>query len=155
MSGFPWRTALFVSLALNLVVVSAAIGAFASGARLERPTNQALPGQQMAPRAFMQALPPEARRALRRQLTEKLMRMRDERTAAREARLELYAAMRAEPYDAERVRAAFAASRAADAAFAEVFHDATADALGELDADERRAAVDAVSRSSWPRLRGQ
>lgn len=151
MSGFPWRTALFASLALNLVVVSAGIGAFASGARLERPADQAIGSRQLAPRAFMQALPPETRQALRRELAGRVLRMREERAAVRAARRELYAATRAEQYDAERVRAAFAASRAADAVFAEAIHDATVDALSQLSADERRAAIDAVARSNRPR----
>jgi len=156
MSGFPWRTALFLSLALNLVVISAVVGAVASGARLERPLQQAPAAGPAAvtPRAFMQALPPESRRIMRRALTGAAVDLREQRAAARAARLELYEASRAEPYDVERVRAAFAATRAADAAIISRLHDTVADALGRIDAEDRRVAVDAMAeRASQRRVR--
>lgn len=149
-SGFPWRTALFVSLALNLVLISAAVGALASGARLERPVAQAMP-RALGQRAFMEALPEQARRDLRRDLATSVIDMRAQRRAARQARLALLEAARAEPYDVTRVRAAFTEVRAADIAVAAAFHDSVADALGKLQPDERRGALDALIRQASER----
>lgn len=144
--GFPWRTALFVSVAINLVVISIATGAFLSGARLERPSQEAPLARLAASRAFMQALPPEARRELRRGLAGSLLDMREHRRASQRARLALYEAAGAEPYDLARVRAAFADVRAADAELAASFQDSVAEALGRLSAEERRQALDAMMR---------
>lgn len=151
--NFPWRTALFVSVAVNLVLISAALGAFASGARLSRPANLEvaadgpfLTGQ----RAFMQALSPEARRTLRRELAGELIAMREERAASRAARRALYEAARAEPYDPARVRAAFAEVRAADAVLLAGFHDGLAEGLSRMDASDRAAALDALQRGRAP-----
>ncbi|MBC7769032.1 MAG: periplasmic heavy metal sensor [Phycisphaerales bacterium] len=151
--GFPWRTALFVSLAINLVLVSLAIGAAASGARLERPaqTEEAL-SRLPGPRAFMQALPPDARREVRRDLARSLVELRTQRRASREARLALYEAARQEPYDVARVREAFANVRAADAATAAGFQDGVATALGRLSPQDRRMALEAMMRR--PQRRG-
>jgi uncharacterized membrane protein len=143
---FPWRTALFISLALNLVLISAAIGAYATGARLARPAPERELGQRIAGQwAFMQALPPETRRALRRELGRELIDMREERAALRTARAALYEAARAEPYDSARVSAAFAAVRAADAVVIAGFHDALASSLARISAEDRAAALDALA----------
>lgn len=151
--NFPWRTALFISLAVNLILISAAIGAFATGARLSRPAEvqepvaaEALPSRLASTRAFMQALPPETRRTLRRELARELIAMREERNAAREARLALYQAASAEPYDAARVRAAFAAVREADAVLLAGFHNALADGLARISETDRAAALEAMQR---------
>jgi uncharacterized membrane protein len=150
-SGFPWRTALFVSLAFNLVLVSAAVGAFASGARLERPVAAQAGPRALGQRAFMDALPEEARRELRRDLAASLVGMRTQRRAARQARLALFEAARAEPYDVARVRAAFADVRAADAEVVGAFHESVAEAFGRLDPEERRTALDALTRRAGER----
>lgn len=148
---FPWRTALFISVALNLIVVSAAVGAFLSGARLEQPAPEAAEEPQLndrlaGQRAFMMALPPETRATLRRELGRDVIAMRAQRTAAREARIALFQAARTEPYDAARVRAAFAAVRQADMALLEGFHNSLSDALGRIEPAERAAALDALGR---------
>jgi uncharacterized membrane protein len=144
--NFPWRTALFVSLAVNLVVISAAIGALATGARLARPADREEAPRLAGQRAFMQALPPETRRALRREVGRELMAMREERAAARAARMQVFEAARAEPYDAEQVRAAFAAMREADGAVIAGFHGALAEGFARLSAEQRATALDALAR---------
>ena len=150
MKSFPWRTALFVSLALNLIVLSAAIGAYAAGARIERPgfggaeAISNFPG----PRAFMTALPMPARREVRRDLVRTFFTARAEREESRNARLALFQAARAEPYDSERVSAAFARVRAADAALAARFQDSVAQALSRMDQNQRHAALDALARQT-------
>lgn len=148
---FPWRTALFISVGLNLILVSAIVGAFLSGARLQQPSAQVSESPQIGERlagqrAFMAALPPETRVRLRRELARDLIAMRAERSAAFSARAALYEAARAEPYDAARVRAAFAEVRQADAVLLEGFHSSLSEALGRLDAEDRAAALEALSR---------
>lgn len=155
MSNFPWRTALFVSLALNLVAVSAVVGAFASGARLERPGHHGGGlARQMRPRAFMDALPVETRRALRRDLAGDLAAISAQRTEVRDARLELYRVASADAYDADRVSGAFARVRAADAALQEPLHNALAQRLATLPADQRRAAIEAMTEGPRMMRRG-
>ncbi len=104
-------------------------------------------------RAFSEALPPDARRRLRRELAGDVVATREQREQARAARLGVFEAVRTDPYDADAVRAAFARVRAADAALAEPLHDAVARALGELPDAERRNAVAAVMEGP-PGMRG-
>lgn len=152
MTAFPWRTALFISLALNLIIVSVGVGAYVSGARLQRPapaTQAELPRAPGA-RAFMLALPQEARRVVRERLVQDAPAMREQRLASVQARLRVYEVARQEPYDAEAVKQAFAAMRASDAALAAHFHDQVADALAGLNAEDRRAALDAARAFASP-----
>lgn len=154
MNGFPWRTALFISLALNLIIVSTAVGAYFAGARLQRPAAEPAQAEEapQAPgaRAFMLALPPDARRAVRERLLQNVGAMRAEREASVQARLRVYEVARQEPYNAEAVKQAFAAMRAADAALVTHFHNDVADALTGLDPDDRRAALDAARAFAGP-----
>ncbi|MGE0740736.1 MAG: periplasmic heavy metal sensor [Hyphomonadaceae bacterium] len=146
MSGFPWRAAFFVSLALNLVIASAAIGAVATGARLQRADSGSAFPRVANARAFMQALPPRERREMRRELARRLLETREQRLAAREAREAMFEAAAAEPYDPDRVRAAFAASRAADAVVTAEAQEAVIEALGRMAPQQRRDALNAVRR---------
>ncbi|MEZ5957946.1 MAG: periplasmic heavy metal sensor [Hyphomonadaceae bacterium] len=152
-SRFPWRTLLFVSLALNLLVVGAVGGAFLSGARLEREGStgavvERLPG----PRAFLRALPEETRLLMRQKLAESWQASREARQAAIQARRDAFAAVAQEPYDAARVRAAFERLRAADQAAIAVFQDDIVDAFGELTPEQRREALGAL-RDAAPATR--
>ena len=141
--SFPWRTALFVSLALNLALVSAALGAFATGARLARPADVEPPQRVAGQRAFMQALPAQQRAAVRRELARTMREMEQERAQARSARLALYEALTAEPYDRERTRAAFSAVRAADAVLVAAYHEALTEGFGRVNAEDRASALEA------------
>jgi uncharacterized membrane protein len=147
MSRFPLRTILFVSLALNLLFVGALIGARAAGVRLERAGVEQAFQRGPGPRAFMGALSPENRAMFREELARTWLSSREERAQSRRARRALYAAAAEEPYDAEKVRAAFAAQRTADQATIAVFHDAIAEALGKVDPAERRRVIDAVAQA--------
>ncbi|MES1200047.1 MAG: periplasmic heavy metal sensor [Pseudomonadota bacterium] len=150
MKSFPWRTALFISLAFNLIIISGAIGAYAAGARIERPSagGDAAVSSFPGPRAFMQALPPQARREVRRDLVRTFFTAHAEREEARNARIALFQAARAEPYDPQRVAAAFARVRAADAAVAARFQDSVAQSLARMDAEQRHAALDALAQQA-------
>ena len=148
-SRFPWRTLLFVSVALNLLVVGAVAGAWSAGVRLQRETeNGAVVERFPGPRAFLQALPPETRAVMREELADSWGASRDKRQAALQARRDAFAAAAQEPYDAARVRAAFANLRAADQAAIGVFHDNVADALGRLTPTQRREALEALRRAA-------
>lgn len=152
MSGFPWRTTLFISLAVNLLVVGAAVGAFGAGVRLQRDTPQAVVDRMPGPRAFMAALPSAARVKVRAELTHSWEQSRQLRQQAQQARRDAFAAAAAEPFDAERVRAAFARLRAADQATIAVFHDNVVAAFATMTPAERAQALQAL-RTAAPAAR--
>ena len=122
------------------MVVGAVAGAFGAGVRLQRENPQAVVDRLPGVRAFMAALPAEARVKVRQELVASWQESRDLRRAAGQARRDAFAAAATEPYDVARVRAAFARLRAADQAAIGVFHDNVADAFGAMTPEERRAA---------------
>ncbi|MBY0562904.1 MAG: periplasmic heavy metal sensor [Hyphomonadaceae bacterium] len=143
---FPWRTLLFASVALNLLMVGAAIGALGAGVRRERAASGEAVAHMAGPRAFVNALPEEARGPVRQGLARSWTESREARRTAAQARREAYATAMAEPYDTERVRLALARMRAADQAALGVFHDNIADLLSEMTPAERRVAIQALQR---------
>lgn len=150
---FPWRTLLFASVALNLLLVGAAGGAWLSGVRVEREGSagavvERLPG----PRAFLRALPPETRAAMREELVQSWQQSREARQAAIQARRDAFTVVAQEPYDAAAARAAFERLRAADQAAIAIFHDDVIEAFGALTPEQRREALDAL-RSAAPAAR--
>lgn len=151
-SRFPWRTLLFISVAFNLLIVGAVAGAFGAGVRLQRENPEAVVDRLPGVRAFMAALPPEARVKVRQELVASWQESRDLRRAAGQARRDAFAAAAAEPYDVARVRAAFARLREADQAAIGVFHDNVADAFGAMTPEERRSALEAL-RTAAPARR--
>lgn len=144
--SLPWRIVLFVSLALNLLVLGGVVGAYAAGARLERVSEPPAGAMQTgAPRTFMALLPADVRRQVRAELVRTWAQSGDIRAEAMAARREALAALAAEPYDPARLRAAFAQMRAADLRVAETFHEAVARTVGELTPAQRAAAAGALS----------
>lgn len=143
---FPWRSLLFASVAFNLLLVGAALGALGSGVRVERAASSEAVARMTGPRAFVNALPEDARAPVRQRMVQSWTQSRDARRAAAEARRDVYAAAVAEPYDAERVRLALARMRAADQAALGVFHDNVAEAFAEMTPAQRRAALQALRR---------
>ncbi|HYD89204.1 MAG TPA: periplasmic heavy metal sensor [Vitreimonas sp.] len=144
---FPWRTLLFLSVAANLLVIGAVAGGLAAGVRLERQAPGAVVDRMPGPRAFVAALPEDARAKVRAELAESWDDSRAARRAAMQARRDAFAAAAEEPYDVERVRAAFARLRAADQQAVGVFHDNMARAFGELSPEQRRHALAALRRA--------
>jgi uncharacterized membrane protein len=144
---FPWRTLLFVSVALNLVTIGAAIGAFTAGVRLQREAPGAVVDRLPGPRAFMAALPAETRAKVRGEFQRSWEESREARQTAGQARRDAFEAAAAEPYDREAVRAAFSRLREADQRAIGVFHDNVADAFAELTPQERRRALAALRRA--------
>lgn len=145
---FPWRTLLFVSVALNLLAVGVIVGGAAAGVRIEREAPEAVVARMPGTRAFMAALPPETRAKVRAELADSWTQSREMRRAAAQARREAFDAAGTEPYDAARVRAAFARLRAADQEAIGVFHDNVVDAFATLTPQERREALDALRRAT-------
>jgi uncharacterized membrane protein len=132
MSSFPLRTLLFVSVAINLLVIGAVAGAWGAGVRLQREADEAVVARMPGPRGFLRALPPETRAIMRRELADSWVESRELRRAANQARREAFIAAAAEPYDAERTRAAFARLRETDQRAIGVFHDNVIDAFARL-----------------------
>lgn len=145
--SFPWRTLLFVSVAVNLLVIGAVAGAVGAGVRFERNSAEAVVTRIPSMRAFVAALPPEARPEVGRQLGESWRETRDLRRAAGQARRDVFEAVAAEPYDIERVRRALAAMRAADQAVVGVFHDRMADVFAGMTAEQRRDVLERLRRA--------
>lgn len=144
---FPWRTLLFISVAANLLVIGAVVGGLAAGVRLERGGAGAVVDRMPGPRAFMAALPDQTRAKIRAELLESWDESRTARRAAMQARRQAFAAAAEEPYDVERVRAAFARLRVADQEAIGVFHDNMILAFAELSPEERRQALAALRRA--------
>ena len=148
MSGFPWRTLLFLSVALNLLVIGAVAGAWGAGVRLQREVGDAVVARMPGPRAFLQALPPETREIMRRELADSWTESRELRRAALQARRDAFAAAASEPYDTARVRAAFVRLREADQRAIGVFHDNVVEAFARLTPEQRREAMEALARAA-------
>jgi uncharacterized membrane protein len=145
---FPWRTLLFISVAFNLLVVGAVAGAYGAGVRVQREAPEAAVTRMPGARAFIRAMPSEATRAkMRGDLADSWVESRTARGAAGQARREAFDAAAAEPYDVERVRAAFARLREADQAAIGVIHDDVVEAFGRMTPEERRAAINALRRA--------
>ncbi|MBS0386497.1 MAG: periplasmic heavy metal sensor [Proteobacteria bacterium] len=145
---FPWRTLLFVSVAFNLLIVGAAVGALGAGVRLER--QPAIGARFPAPREFMAALPPETQAKVREELVRTWVQIRPLRQQAAQARREAFDAAATEPFDAARVRAAFARVRATDEAALAAFHENVIAAFAQMTPEERRRAIVAL-RNAVPR----
>ncbi len=148
-SRFPWRTLLFVSVALNLLVVGAVAGAWSAGVRIARDgDDRAVVSSLAGPHNFLRALPPETRAAMREELAASWGESRAVRQTAAEARREAFDAAAQEPYNAQRVRAAFDRLRAADQAAIGVFQGDLIDTLGELSPEQRREVLHALRRGA-------
>lgn len=132
------RTALFVSLAVNLLLVGAMVGVGLSELRHQRERASLAVARAPNIRALMQSLPPERATEVRQKVIGAWRDARTQRRAARQARLDLVRIAGAETYDVAAAKAAFARMRAADASVAGRFQDVVADAMVSLTLEERR-----------------
>ncbi|MDZ4778135.1 MAG: periplasmic heavy metal sensor [Alphaproteobacteria bacterium] len=135
------RTALFVSIAANILLVGVIGGAAISNARHERVATQNAVARAPNVRAVLEAVPQERRAEIRGKVIAAWREGRPARLEARRARAEVYEIANAETYDAAAVKAAFARVRAADAKVAEQLQGTIADAMTGLTVEERRAAL--------------
>ncbi|MGE0045013.1 MAG: periplasmic heavy metal sensor [Hyphomonadaceae bacterium] len=152
-SRFPLRTAFFISLALNLLLIGAAVGGYAAGLRFERASHHGERTER--PRGgYMRAISRSERVEMRRDLRESWAQTQPLRQAARTARENVIAAAAAEPFDEAAMRAALAQMREADSALQGAWQDVMVRSLARLPAEERREAVRAFVRDRmFARLR--
>ncbi len=135
------RTALFVSLAVNLLLVGAIAGAGLSELRHQRERATQAVARAPNMRAVMESLSPERAAEVRRKVFEGWRDARAQRQAARQARLDLVRIAGADTYDVAAAKAAFARMRAADASVAAHFHGVVAEAMASLTLEERRSLL--------------
>lgn len=138
------RVLLFVSAALNVLLLGAVIGFFAGGgfqAQRSAPAGVGL----SSPRAVLATLPPDVRRDVRRNLARAWVRSREERLALRAAGAEVTRLVEAEPYDADAMRTALQRQREAGAVVVARFHEALADGLVDMTPAQRRSLAEALA----------
>lgn len=135
------KTALFVSVAANLLLAGVIGGAAISNARHERAAATQAVARAPNLRAVLEAVPAERRQDIRAKVVATWREGRPARVAAREARAEVYQLANSETYDPAAVKAAFARVREADAKVAAHLQDALAEALADLSVAERRAVL--------------
>jgi uncharacterized membrane protein len=135
------RWALFISLAVNLLLVGAIVGVALGEMRHEKQRATAAVARAPNMRAILDALPPERAAEVQGKVADAWRTAKDERKEAREAREAVAGIVTAESYDRVATGAAFARMRAADAAVTERFHDVVADAMANMTVEERRALL--------------
>jgi uncharacterized membrane protein len=141
---FPWRTLLFVSLAVNLLVIGIVAGAVGAGVRLQREAPGLALSRPGGAGAVLAALPDDTRPMVRRAVRRGWFESREARQSGGQARRDLVEALNAEPFDEARVNDAFARIRAADAAAAETFQAKVTEAFAQMSAEQRREAMTAI-----------
>lgn len=135
------RWALFISLAVNLLLVGAIVGVALGEMRHEKQRATAAVARAPNMRAILDALPPERAAEVQGKVADAWRTAKGERKEAREAREAVAGVVAAESYDRAAAGAAFARMRAADAAVTERFHDVVADAMANMTVEERRALL--------------
>ena len=98
------RVLLFISLALNMVIIGVVGGAILNFSRGE--DHPIMVSRDLGLGAYFAALEPSGRRELNKELRARKGELRASRSEWRSSLVETTAAIRAEPFDAARVRAA-------------------------------------------------
>ena len=138
------RIAFVASLALNLLVLGAILGAVLG--RDRGPVERLRAARDIAPPPFILALEPETRRTL----VEDYRRARPDRTHPRELRARLSAllnALRSEEFDSEAVASLLADQRGQALARQEAGAEVFIRHLAQMSADDRRAYADRLERA--------
>jgi uncharacterized membrane protein len=137
---------LVVSLALNLLVAGALIGAVARHDRDERRERSEVPREFMRS-PFLGALEGEDRRAVGRELMRDEGSLRENRAELRARFERLLVAIRAEPFDRAAIEAILDEQRAAGARRLELAEAAVLDRLSAMSPEARAAYADRLDRS--------
>lgn len=137
-----WKRAFLGLLALNLLAVGLIGGVIAKGPPL---ADRAVRDLGFGP--FAAALEEEDRRALRKAFFDQRPGLRDMRKAMRAELDGVLAALRADPFDAQVLKAALAAQQARMGAQAELGQTLLRERLGAMTPAERRAFADRLERS--------
>lgn len=137
---------LIASLAVNVAVGAAVVGAFATGGPARDAGGEARRGggpPEM--RALVRAMPRDARRAFFSTLRSE-RRLSNGRAALRLARAEVIASLQAEPFAAAAFTAALQAQREVQAGLADAGIAAMTDSVAGLSPADRRAMADALAQ---------
>ena len=138
--GRNWtRIALIGSLAVNLLIVGTLAGAFW---KHEKPKGRHMDRISMGLGANILALPEPAQGEIAALVGKGFESRRAFRRIMRDSQKELLAALRAEPFSEEVLRAAFEAHRGAALGKSRVLQDAYVDALVDMSDEERAAHLD-------------
>jgi uncharacterized membrane protein len=140
------KVLLVVSLALNLLVAGALIGAVLGHDRAERRERSEVPREFMRS-PFLGALDGEDRRAVGRELMREEGSLRQNRAELRARFERLLAAIRAEPFDRAVIEAILDEQRAAGARRLELAEEAVLDRLSAMSPAARAAYADRLDRS--------
>ncbi len=147
-----WIVLLLVSVLLNGVLIGAGARSWFAPEAPSAPSAGEDPGRGFDVRAFIQALPEEARADARRRAMAERRALRDDFRSAGRARMEAYQVLNAEPFDPEAAANALAEARAARAAIETRTEALILDTAADLSEEERRTALSAALRA--PRGRG-
>ncbi|MEO0982947.1 MAG: periplasmic heavy metal sensor [Pseudomonadota bacterium] len=134
---------LIISIAINGLLIGLVIGMVLAGPRTRAaPPQEGRPNppEQQIAEGVVRAAPFGMRRELRQSLRRAWIDARPDREALDQIRLDLAAALAAEPFDRAAVDEAFLAWREADMAVKEKIQTALADAMASLP-PERRALI--------------
>lgn len=146
-NGGGWtKVLLVVSLALNLLVAGALIGAALGHGRDDRREREDVPREFMRS-PFLGALETEDRRAVGRDLMRAEGTLRENRAELRARFERLLAAIRAEPFDRTAIEAILDEQRAAGARRLELAEEAVLDRLTAMSPAGRAAYADRLDRS--------
>jgi len=137
---------LVASLALNLLIVGAFVGAALRHDRDDGRERSEV-SREMGRTPFIAALDPEDRREIGRRLMRDAGPLRENRAELRERFDRLLAALRADDFDRDTVEALLAEQREAGAQRLEIGEGAILDRLEEMSPDARRAYADRLDRS--------
>jgi uncharacterized membrane protein len=139
-----WIVLLLASVLLNGVLLGAGARSWFAPDAAIAPAADQRPGRGFDLRAFVEALPEDARAEARsRAQAERRALREDFRTAAR-ARMAAYRALNAEPFDPQAAAAALAEAREARAAIEARTEAIILDVASDLSAEERRSALRAA-----------
>ena len=144
--GWLWGIVL-VSLALNLFLGGLVAGRWLGGGhphggfRSANPTDIVMP---FNPRHFIRSLPDERRKEIIKLLKGRTGDVRRAFQAVGEQRMEIIAALEAEPFDAARLDAAFTDTRGRFDVAVGTIHGVILSLVADLTPDERKLMADAI-----------
>lgn len=133
------KIALAVSVALNLAVAGLAVGAWLGDGRRDMPRD-------MSFGPFSEALDSSDRRAIRRALLDRMGEFRTARVQSREDFETLLETLRADPFDADAMKAALAAIETRNAQRLELGRSLIETRLIQMSDKDRRAFADRLEK---------
>lgn len=132
------RWALFVSLALNLLIVGVVAGTVLSGG----PKRGMPPGERSVGAPYIKAFERSDRRAMRQEMRELLPDRRQQRAATKADFAQFSNLLRADEFDAAAARSLMEAQMARTADVLELGRDITISRISDMTPDARRAYAD-------------